>query len=68
MGKAETEETFDAEFKRILPPDEGSIFSYKLDVANGHWVLWTDSLPKIPESFEVNCSVHFGILMESAKN
>ena len=53
MEKAESEEIFGTEFKRILPPEESSIFSYKLDVASGHWILWADSLPKIPPSFEV---------------
>lgn len=35
----------------ILPPPESSVFSYKLDVLNGNWILWKDALPPIPKSF-----------------
>ena len=59
-----------AEFIRILPLEESSIFSYKLDVTSGHWILWADSLLKIPPNFEVSTKyikfivTHWGYCLE----
>ena len=42
------EEAFGAEVNQVLPTQNLGIFSYKIDVVNGSWVLWKDvSLPKI---------------------
>lgn len=37
---------------KILPSPDCSVFSYKLDVVHGHWILWRDALPLIPGSFD----------------
>jgi dynein heavy chain len=52
LFEAEEDSPNDFGVGKILPSQDCSVFSYKLDVVTGHWILWRDALPSIPGSFD----------------
>lgn len=55
LNQPKISETFGSEVNQILPPQDFGIFSYRIDVLNGNWMLWKDApFPKTSENEVIN--------------